>query len=81
MKIKQIDGKALYRLEKGDKTVYFSYEVPIAYVIENELHVTSRKYSPTTTKHKNIIKNKLEVNKNIITESHDDFMRMISLYF
>lgn len=81
MKLTQIGEKKLYCLEREDRKLYFSYEVPIAYVIDDVVHVTLRNFTPTTTKHRNLITNKLEHGKLNIAEDKDLFNKMVSLYF
>ena len=81
MKLIQIGEKKLYYLEKGDRRLYFSYEVPIAYVIDDVVHMTLQRFTPTTSKHKSLITNKLEHGKLNIAEDRDLFNKMVSLYF
>ena len=81
MKLIQIGEKKLYYLEKGDRRLYFSYEVPIAYVIDDVVHITMQRFTTTTSKHKSIIANKLEHGKLNIEEDGDLFNKMVSLYF
>jgi len=81
MKLIQIGEKKLYCLDKGDRKLYFSYEVPIAYVIDDVVHVTSQRFTPTTSKHKSLITNKLEDGKLNIVEDRNLFNQMVSLYF
>ena len=81
MKLIQIGEKKLYYLEKGNRRLYFSYEVPIAYVIDDVVHMTLQRFTPTTSKHKSLITNKLEHGKLNIAEDRDLFNKMVSLYF
>ena len=81
MKLTQIGEKKLYCLEREDRRLYFSYEVPIAYVIDDVVHVTLQRFTPTTSKHKSLITNKLEHGKLNKTEDRDLFNKMVSLYF
>ena len=81
MKLIQIGEKKLYYLEKGDRRLYFSYEVPIAYVIDDVVHMTLQRFTQTTSKHKSLITNKLEHGKLNIAEDRDLFNKMVSLYF
>ena len=81
MKLIQIGEKKLYCLEKGDRKLYFSYEVPIAYVVDDVAHMTSQRFTPTTSKHKSLITNELERGKLNIEEDRNLFNQMVSLYF
>ena len=81
MKLIQIGEKKLYYLEKGNRRLYFSYEVPIAYVVDDIVYMTLQRFTPTTSKHKSLITNKLEHGKLNIAEDRDLFNKMVSLYF
>ena len=81
MKLTQIGEKKLYCLDKGDRKLYFSHEVPIAYVIDDVVHITLQRFSATTSKHKSLITNKLEHGKLNKTEDRGLFNKMVSLYF
>lgn len=81
MKLIQIGEKKLYYLEKGDRRLYFSYEMPIAYVIDDVVHITMQRFTATTSKHKSLITNELEHGKLNIAEDRNLFNQMVSLYF
>ena len=63
MKLIQIGEKKLYCLDKGDRKLYFSYETPIAYVIDDVVHIKLKRFSATTLRHKSLITSKLEDGK------------------
>ena len=81
MKLIQIGEKKLYCLDKGDRKLYFSYEVPIAYVIDDVVHINLKRFSATTLRHKSLITSKLENGKLNVVEDRDLFDKMVSLYF
>ena len=81
MKLIQIGERKLYCLEREDRKLYFSYGTPIAYVMDDIVHVTLQRFSPTTSRHKNLITNELEYGKLNKTEGGDLFNKMVSLYF
>jgi len=81
MKLIQIGEKKLYCLDKGDRKLYFSYETPIAYVIDDVVHIKLKRFSATTLRHKSLITSKLEDGKLNVVEDRDLFDKMVSLYF
>jgi hypothetical protein len=53
--IKQV-AKNFTVVTVGDKSVWFSYETPVAFKVEGfKLYVTDERFSTTTDKHLNII--------------------------
>ena len=72
------EANNLHRLELDDITIWFSYETPIAFQVDNSPHediliITKNIWSMTTGKHLNII----DPDKGKRIE-HSDFMKSLS---
>lgn len=76
MRITQEMNNKLTTLYVGNKTVFFSYETPIAFWDGNKLHVAQNEWSRTTGRHLNAIDNGDKENR----IPHSVLMEMISQY-
>ena len=74
----RIDKKQLYQTSgrRTGRTVYYSYETPIALVNGREVIVSDRKYSVTSSIHQNHIQ-KLHPYSLFITVPHKVFRQMM----
>ena len=74
----QIDKKQLFQTSgrKTGRTIYYSYYTPIALVNGRDVIVSDRKYSTTTSRHQNRIK-ELHPYNLFITVPHKVFKQMM----
>lgn len=54
---RQNGAKSFYTVKAGCYRLYLSYDTPIAVKMGEELYITKSKYSVTTSKHLNMVKN------------------------